>query len=358
MPIKVVVDHQPNGVNEQRRMQRIWERQPPPYVNILPFEYSDCHVSGTGIDWEGNISYPDQVSVGLGSPSRDRSDLVAATCYGRLVDQLHDTSQWANNLHEANGAISGAAARILQIARFAGFLRKGNIRAAAKSLAVPVPKSLKGKKAKAKAFGDQFLEFHFGWVPLAQDIHSAMQTLSKPNFDSRKINASAAVSDLYYSRTTDAAYPYKYTSSESLYALFRCRMGVTVRISNPNAALANALGLINPASVAWEAVPFSFVADWFGNIGQFLSSATDFVGFDVSRGYTTASTEIRSSGTGIIERVYNPPRIDYYAQEAGHLIRVNRSVGIQYPSLVLKPFKGFSLTRGVTAISLLLQKMK
>nr|QXN75360.1 MAG: hypothetical protein [Grapevine-associated levi-like virus 7] len=31
---------------------------------------------------------------------------------------------------------------------------------------------------------------------------------------------------------------------------------------------AGALGLNNPAGVVWEAIPYSFVADWFGNLGE------------------------------------------------------------------------------------------
>lgn len=38
-------------------------------------------------------------------------------------------------------------------------------------------------------------------------------------------------------------------------------------------AACSALGLMNPAKIVWNAIPFSFVVDWFVNIGNFLDLA-------------------------------------------------------------------------------------
>lgn len=37
-------------------------------------------------------------------------------------------------------------------------------------------------------------------------------------------------------------------------------------------SLARSLGLANPAAVAWEVVPYSFVVDWFLPVGSYLSA--------------------------------------------------------------------------------------
>ena len=52
-------------------------------------------------------------------------------------------------------------------------------------------------------------------------------------------------------------------------------------ISSPNSLKANQLGLVNPASVAWELIPFSFLVDWFLPVGKFLESYTDTVGMQL-----------------------------------------------------------------------------
>jgi len=336
------------------RFQRYWEVQPPPYKKPLGYQYSTCNSYGGTSYHDGSFSYVNADSIGLGNASRDKTEDAINLCYAKLVNQIGDSSQWANNLLEAGGAISGASARILQLARFASHLRKGNIVKAAKVLGTPVPKSLKGAKAKFKSFGDQFLEFHFGWVPLAQDIHSAMQTLSKPDFGLREIQARSYVFDQYFERYDEWAWPWHYIGQNNLQVTYRCKMGASIRISNPNVYLANQLGLINPASVAWEAVPYSFVVDWFSNVGQVIASMSDFAGLDLVSSYTTVSLDLQLSGSAVT--LHGPDPWDS-ASGGGRLFKVGRSAGIARPTLRLKPFKGFSLTRGTTAISLLLQKL-
>jgi len=53
-------------------------------------------------------------------------------------------------------------------------------------------------------------------------------------------------------------------------------------VANSQQALLNSLGF-NPLSVLWEVTPYSFVADYFFGIGNFLSALTGTAGFtDVS----------------------------------------------------------------------------
>lgn len=337
-------------------MVRNWEVQKRPYKNPLPYGFEQVTISGSHYDNRGNVGYYGTGEIIFGAPGRESDkDYALNACYAKLSAQLGDPSQWVNNLLEANEAIGGAAARITQIARFAGKLRKGNIVGAARELGAPVPGSLKGKKAKVKTFGDQFLEFHFGWVPLAQDIHAAMQTLSEPDFDSRKLKAFGHSSGQWLDRNVDGGGGWIYIDIWSRKADFRAKCGCTVRVNNPNAYLANQLGLINPASVAWEAVPYSFVVDWFANVGQVIASMSDFVGLDVSQAYTTVSTELNVSYVGDYHDMYGPSWAA--GKYGGRKYTVSRSLGVPTPVLKVKPFKGLSLTRGVTAISLLLQKL-
>jgi hypothetical protein len=355
MPYKSRTEHGPDG-QVVFFMERGWARQRPPFSSPLPFGYDASSVSGSWSDSGGNGASLGSVDdIIYGAPGREDYTYVTNTAYGKFVDQTGNPAQWANNLLEANQAVEGAAARLLQIARFASALRKGHLGDAATALKCPIPSGLKGKKAAAKNFGDQFLEFHFGWVPLAQDIHNSMETLSKPNFGKRKLHASCSYTGHWHDRNDSLGGGFIYTDNWERNAVFRCKMGATVRVSNPNAYLASQMGLVNPASVLWEAVPYSFVADWFGNVGQVLASATDFVGLDVESGYTTTSGELHVSYWADYR---NKDRtIWYYGKYGGKKFNVSRTSGIAGPTVALKPFKGLSLTRGVTAISLLLQKL-
>lgn len=65
-------------------------------------------------------------------------------------------------------------------------------------------------------------------------------------------------------------------------------------IEDPNVAWASSLGLLNPAVLAWESVPFSFVIDWFLPVGNFLQSLSTPLGVKFLSGTQTSVAE----GTG------------------------------------------------------------
>jgi hypothetical protein len=51
------------------------------------------------------------------------------------------------------------------------------------------------------------------------------------------------------------------------------KRGIVAYITeNGNSSIAATLGLLDPELVAWELVPFSFVADWFIPIGQWMEA--------------------------------------------------------------------------------------
>jgi len=333
---------------------RNWERQKPPYKAPLPFSY-DTH-SGQGTVFAYNngvdVTYP---NVQIISEGRAFSAQARNRSYDKLVNGIGDPSQMANNLLEANQSVGMIVGRAGQLLSCVKKLKRGDVTGAVKALGSPESVA-KGLKGKAKSVANQFLELHFGWEPLLQDIHNACQTLSKPNFGTKQLRGSGSDSFKETSRdeSTPGGFQYLKTSAKS--CTMHMRQVGLVRISNPNAFLANQFGIVNPASIAWEAVPSSFVADWFGNVGQCLSSMTDFVGLDVLSGYTTLSVE-----TQYYERtdyLHPNPNLGGTGSWSGKHFYVERSPGFTGPTLALKPFKGFSPARGATAISLLVQSLR
>jgi hypothetical protein len=45
-------------------------------------------------------------------------------------------------------------------------------------------------------------------------------------------------------------------------------------------ALASALGLMNPAKIVWNAIPFSFAVDWFVNVAGWLNDNAEIQPFE------------------------------------------------------------------------------
>jgi hypothetical protein len=124
--------------------------------------------------------------------------------------------------------------------------------------------------------------------------------------------------------------------------------GAEVFVSNPNTALANQMGFINPAAVAWELVPFSFLVDWFLPVGDFLNSFTDLLGHSVHYPYTTTKRVASGLARQADGRFITDTQID--------ACNLNRVLSLPTYKLRTVPFKGLSLSRGATAISLVIQQ--
>lgn len=335
--------------DEIYKLWRVWEVQKPPYRTALPFTSETTYLTScTSYGTNYSPSYGQWV-IGRGSFSH-----AANLAYEKLVSRLGEKATWANNMAEASGSLSMISSRAGQLTRFANKLRKGDIIGAAKVLEMPEPpKRLRGKKAKAKSFGDQFLEFHFGWEPAVQDIGAAVRTLDQADFGVLNIIGRQSEPYNYYNRYQ--ADPWSFTENYEEGSL-SVLMGARARISNPNAFLANQMGFVNPLSVAWEAVPYSFVVDWFTNVGQVIASYSDFVGVSIENSYTT--TFQRGNRNRKEVSSYPPdPRWDYSKSFTSKGVFCQRTPSISGPVLEVKPFKGFSSTRGATAIALLLQKL-
>lgn len=133
------------------------------------------------------------------------------------------------------------------------------------------------------------------------------------------------------------------------------RIGCQITVTNPNAFLANQMGMVNPVAIAWALVPFSFIVDWFVNVGNVLNGMTDFVGVSQSKAFITRYTKFNGrSETG--SRLNSPDPFTHELQEyttsGGFTYRVvvDKLPG---PSLRANVPSGLAITRGATAISLL-----
>lgn len=288
------------------------------------------------------------------TPSTRLQNRVASKAYERLVDKLRDgnSASLGASIAEGRSAFEMIATRAIMLRKAYVAVRRGHIQKAARLLGIPpdtkyIPKQARsrrtpGKVSKKHYASAHWLELHFGWTPLLGDISDAVDVLTSPNFGSRKIVASA--SSVFTKNHSEGAWGANSKSS----GRFGVRFEGDVRISNPNAFLASQLGLVNPAAIAWELVPFSFVVDWFSNVGQILDSYSDFVGVTWEGG--SQSTRISSEGTYTHMGVgaTSPKRITLKSQRRGVLWSPPRP---QFT--VSSPFGGPK--RAATQIALLVQ---
>lgn len=402
--------------NAIRHERRTWYRQTPPYRKRLNFEYSLCVLT----DWynqtakdsnnPGNQSYnplDNSPAYNLAlNQAYDKFKAKVASWAEIAPDGSKEThggfAQIASSLGEGRQAVDMMQKRLMQMARFVTALRKGDVSSAGKALGVgfkraqsnayrsrqwqeywrrarnsrnetkgmkPVsdtfteafesfggsanyrtkwPRKPKpGTREFGEWFADTFLEFHFGWAPLVKDIGDGIEVLQStfPPYTVRARGASAMTQGKPKQYVNDPL------NGRVTWWRSRVQIIANVVITNPQLWRANQLGFVNPISWLWEWTPFSFVVDWFTNVGSFLSQYTDFLGLDIQEPAVTHSLEHRET-------------VDfwsYYAQGVWSVKQwycMRRTPGLLKPALAIKSFRGFSVTRGVTAISLILQQFK
>jgi hypothetical protein len=341
--------HWPDGVY-RGSIERFWNRSgSPPFHQPTAYRYNLWYVTDSTASDGLNFYVPPR------SPGTQDDSLARNAAYEQLMGSLGNTSSWGTNLAEVGQATSTCERRLLQLGRFARALRNKDFYGAKQALGESIIPSGVSRK---KAFADNFLEWHFGWEPMVQDIHSACDTMSKADFGTRKIRGSSSTPFSWQSYDSGSNGDYH---EQFVAGTIRVKMGGKVRITNESAFLASQMGLINPLTVAWDLVPFSFVVDWFANVGQVLGAVTGFVGVDLSDAYTTSSQEFTFRDFAV-SYGFNPETglwdIVTFTNNVSHGFDLRRVPGISGPSLAVKPFKGFSPTRGLTACALLLQKLR
>lgn len=253
----------------------------------------------------------------------------------------------ALTLASSRSSLTLIATRAKQLASAANSMRKGKVTEALHSLNYD---GLSSRAYSRKSVGRDparyWLEINFAWSPLISDIGQAINVLqSSPSHD--RVSASSSGSYLESFKWTSGIYD----ASQDLSGTTSYLASAYVSDVNPNLLLANNLGFTNPAFVAWDAVPFSFVVDWFLPVGKFLNSFDASVGVTVTNGCITE----RGHGHGFTVMAAPPhlPHIESLSS-IGEFRFLNRSPGS--PSLPsfgdrVQPLSG-SIWRAVTSVAL------
>jgi hypothetical protein len=309
-----------------------WKRQKRPYNLILPFYATDIRVirsiSNDPMDYADTSAAVRQWHAGQLADADNKA-------FSKYIEQVRSSAAMLENFAQRKQAMTMMGDRLLQLATFAAYLKRRDFRSAAKVLYVPSNKIPNGLKGHAKALGSNWLEFHFGWEPAVKDIYAAIDILQR-DVPPAKVKGRGTVKIRTVTRL-DAAWfeVYEYLTHSTIAS--------EVSVSNPNLWKANQLGLVNPVSVAWELVPFSFVVDWFVNVGDFLNSFTDFVGLNITNPRTT-HVQVATFQSDYHPRSYN---------RMFQSLFIDRATSIAGPTVRAKPFNRISPIRGATACSLL-----
>jgi len=231
-----------------------------------------------------------------------------------------------------------------------------------KHLSSPAGKArIRRDKTGKEPLAGLVLEGEFGWRPLIGDIKSALGVIAGDT-----LPTTAWVTGRHreaVSREAKAGAVRFGSSDRRLFDSYvgwkRVSVAASVRVSNPNLFLLNSLGLLNPLEVAWDLIPWSFVAGMFVNVGSMIKSLTDYVGLDISdKSVTKSSLVVRTSLQSFYD--YNLP-LDKWFLNGNYSVTSEkfrtRSVGALPPVKWQVQVPSLNLEQMIIAASLVTQRV-
>lgn len=143
-----------------------------------------------------------------------------------------------------------------------------------------------------KGLSDSWLQYQYGLKPLISDIYGAQEQL-KAGFRekeqtfkvSRQLRQALVPQDFVVPATDPDIWTNdaKFIANGKAFEIIK--FVYFMKVSDASLHALAQLGLVNPAVIAWELVPFSFVIDWLLPIGNFLDGATATLGTTFIAGY-------------------------------------------------------------------------
>lgn len=345
----------PSTGNTSRRYARVQNGWNGDHIEVLP--YWGYEVTATGRQRGSTGSYtqidaPNTRSLYAfedagGIPSWAQPAYNA--CYAQFREKvIGEQSQLGAAFATWKQSASMIAKRGTQLYHGARSLRRGNFYGFLKEFGLKSkPRHRSSSDRLPDTASSLWLEYSYGWKPLAQDIFNAMSEMQADiplgRFHARKgVGHSDSGVDFW---PWD---PCEWTTS----AYVSHQIVADVRLVNPNAFLMNQLGIDNPGVVAWEVIPFSFCVDWFFDVGSWIQSFSDFAGLSVENACTTSILRFEDTAS------WTDPFWAPGTSSCTGVAQIRRSsIPSPLPNMQIQANLGGSLSRAANAVSLLTQAL-
>jgi hypothetical protein len=355
-----------------RRRQRSVQKAP---YNLPLYFRLEEGMSVTGGDIFTWIGSPGESASGIAgqaktSPTAQGLIVQAANIsYERFREQVAENASLGVNFVEYRQALNMVQSRAVTMLDAFRKVRRFDFAGAARVLAKATPVSKrpgfvptsKGWYPKGvstlKTAGNNWLEYHFGWEPLVKDVYASMEILHNPVNKFASIHGKAKTTAF-----TDSGWQNAGSVSVKTTYQWTCthKQGAFVSaVQAPPLHTLEQLGLLNPAVLAWEVVPFSFVVDWFVNVGDVLRSYSDFAGMTLTQPWSITIVRCNhSKGTRLNKGFSPPPNSGSFRSSYANGLYVERERQLTKPVFSVRPLRLPSVSRAATAISLLAQGLK
>lgn len=206
---------------------------------------------------------------------------------------------------------------------------------------------------KLKLIGSLWLQFQYGWLPTLSSVYGiADETLryvlnNLSTYRGQSVMTSSSVDSVYDTR---GLFPVRALCQR------KTQVKIAVTVNNSKVINLSRWTSLNPISIGWEILPFSFVVDWVFDVGSFLRTAETALlyGRAFESGYVSTYSESRGSGV----RTSTPSGFTIFEGEVAR-VRFDRRVLTSFP-FPQKPKLNFNLSsqRLLNAAGLLSQFLR
>lgn len=275
---------------------------------------------------------------------------ATAKANGKIANQKNITVNWANFAGEQRDSRVMMYRNLADLVKTVRFLRKGKFERAYSQLFGSRKREtfdplhqkwrFSGKRDKRSA-SSLWLEWHYGWVPLVTDVYGGLQDMRASTaplvLTARGQSTDHDDNTFTHGSTFSIGASVLVSHKVRVKRYVKYSVSLRYRVLNTLLSDLNAAGIVNPAELAWELTPFSFVADWFVNVGDYLRAASIGSGLQFLSGTSSTlqrytvdtvdemlpvkgkkSTSFRVSGQGTVRyfdhrsefkrtRLYSPP---------------------------------------------------
>lgn len=166
-------------------------------------------------------------------------------------------------------------------------------------------------KTQWKSIPSLWLEWRYGWSPLVSDIHGSLKAIDdadKGSYARYRVTTRASchlenVVEDHYTWNSVVAGPvtFRIVGDDRFTRHTQYKVRYDFTLQNVEYRTLAACGVTDPLSTAWELIPFSFVVDWFWNVGSYLDGLNALEGYAFKGGcqtrYTTWRYQLQCGGT-------------------------------------------------------------
>jgi hypothetical protein len=336
----------------------------------VPYNYEKAVIQMFGVPGSDSIlrqRYTNSVVLSsFSSPGHLEESYVKARA--RLSSQVNkmavNLAQMMGERKQTVNLLVSTATRIVQAARA---MRHADWRSFANALSLNtnkvssvVPKSWAqvAKTPIDKRIASHWLEYQYGWKPLIQDAYGVADLFANHVKNDQWHSVAFASATVEQHSVAPANFP-----SPEVWTARRTstKMAIKYRMTSETRAILGETGISNPALLAWELLPYSFVVDWFLPVGNYLEAMDAFSGFALEDGYVVQFSKYScannfSGGRSYIDGLHRVTE-SHFGQSWTNRVLLTRYPLYDFPGvgpLTMKnPIGGEPIARLLTAVSLM-----